>query len=50
VGIFIFQTLFGYAQTYTQLRTKNVHRGAWSVVLELTKKPTAVDVRPIPQV
>lgn len=38
VGIFIFRTLFGYAQTYTQLRIKNMHGSAFSVVLELTKK------------
>lgn len=32
------------------LRIKNVHGSAFSVVLELTEKPIAIDVRPIPQV
>lgn len=50
VGIFIFENLFGYAWIYTQLRIKNVHSSAFSVALELTKKPIAIDVRPIPQV
>lgn len=50
VGISISKTPCSYARMYTQLRIKNGHRNAFSVLLEPTIKTIAIDVRPIPQV